>query len=169
MINGLSHVFFLFSQMKNLNDLSRIRRFHSTCQKVNLVVTVVDYDRIGTSEPIGKVSFFISHRFKYQDNFNCFCYECEGHFGVQCVWYRVKALVRYVGVPEKTYCSMAYSERPRRGDRRWQEIRGLMSSPVNSLSRFNFLKQWSTLSSSAEKKRGWHIFKINNIRKIFRS
>lgn len=24
-------------------------------QKVNLVVTVVDYDRIGTSEPIGKV------------------------------------------------------------------------------------------------------------------
>lgn len=24
-------------------------------QKVNLVITVVDYDRIGTSEPIGKV------------------------------------------------------------------------------------------------------------------
>lgn len=27
----------------------------SDLQKVNLVVTVVDYDRIGTSEPIGKV------------------------------------------------------------------------------------------------------------------
>lgn len=26
-------------------------------QKVQLVVTVVDYDRIGTSEPIGKVGF----------------------------------------------------------------------------------------------------------------
>lgn len=26
-------------------------------QKVQLVVTVVDYDRIGTSEPIGKVRF----------------------------------------------------------------------------------------------------------------
>lgn len=29
------------------------KKSHS--QKVNLVVTVVDYDRIGTSEPIGKV------------------------------------------------------------------------------------------------------------------
>lgn len=29
-------------------------RRNPTCQKVNLVVTVVDYDRIGTSEPIGK-------------------------------------------------------------------------------------------------------------------
>ena len=46
----------------------------------------------------------------------------EGHFGVQCVWYRVKALVRYVGIPEKTYCSMAHSERSRRGDRRRQKV-----------------------------------------------
>lgn len=31
-------------------------RGHCAClQKVQLVVTVVDYDRIGTSEPIGKV------------------------------------------------------------------------------------------------------------------
>lgn len=29
-------------------------RRNPTYQKVNLVVTVVDYDRIGTSEPIGK-------------------------------------------------------------------------------------------------------------------
>lgn len=29
--------------------------FHFVPQKVNLMVTVVDYDRIGTSEPIGKV------------------------------------------------------------------------------------------------------------------
>ena len=30
-------------------------------QKVQLVVTVVDYDRIGTSEPIGKVLVFTDH------------------------------------------------------------------------------------------------------------
>lgn len=30
-------------------------------QKVQLVVTVVDYDRIGTSEPIGKVLLFTDH------------------------------------------------------------------------------------------------------------
>lgn len=38
----------------------------------------------------------------------------EGHFGVQCVRYRVTTLVRHVGVPAKTYCSMAHSERSRR-------------------------------------------------------
>lgn len=43
----------------------------------------------------------------------------EGHFGVQCVWYRASTLVRYVGIPEKTYCSMAYTERSRRGD--WRQ------------------------------------------------
>ena len=30
-------------------------KFFTLFQKVTLVVTVVDYDRIGTSEPIGKV------------------------------------------------------------------------------------------------------------------
>lgn len=33
----------------------KMRSFLSRQQKVNLMVTVVDYDRIGTSEPIGKV------------------------------------------------------------------------------------------------------------------
>lgn len=32
-----------------------IATFYVAFQKVQLVVTVVDYDRIGTSEPIGKV------------------------------------------------------------------------------------------------------------------
>lgn len=42
MINGFSPQFFSFS-------------IPASSKKVNLVVTVVDYDRIGTSEPIGKV------------------------------------------------------------------------------------------------------------------
>lgn len=36
-------------------DSTKLTRLHALIQKVNLVVTVVDYDRIGTSEPIGKV------------------------------------------------------------------------------------------------------------------
>lgn len=38
-----------------LARLRLITYLFQTQQKVNLVVTVVDYDRIGTSEPIGKV------------------------------------------------------------------------------------------------------------------
>jgi synaptotagmin-1 len=34
---------------------SSYKHFVLLMQKVNLMVTVVDYDRIGTSEPIGKV------------------------------------------------------------------------------------------------------------------
>lgn len=37
------------------NNLLTFGFFFLNLQKVNLVVTVVDYDRIGTSEPIGKV------------------------------------------------------------------------------------------------------------------
>lgn len=42
---GSPNNFFLFSFLC----------FFASFKKVNLVVTVVDYDRIGTSEPIGKV------------------------------------------------------------------------------------------------------------------
>lgn len=38
-----------------INLMCTILLFMVPLQKVNLVVTVVDYDRIGTSEPIGKV------------------------------------------------------------------------------------------------------------------
>ena len=50
---GFFNVFSFFHKNKQLN--SRAWRLNLNCQKVNLVVTVVDYDRIGTSEPIGKV------------------------------------------------------------------------------------------------------------------
>lgn len=47
---------FLFSTTyfvpRNNYSINRLLR---KLQKVNLVITVVDYDRIGTSEPIGKV------------------------------------------------------------------------------------------------------------------
>lgn len=38
--------------VKNIICITTLLKY---LQKVNLVVTVVDYDRIGTSEPIGKV------------------------------------------------------------------------------------------------------------------
>lgn len=61
----------------------------------------------------------------------------EGHFGVQCVWYRVKALVRYVGVPEETYCSMAHFEGSRRGNWRRQEVNRLLSQPSEQLQQMS--------------------------------
>ncbi len=48
LLNKFKLVYFIF-------DLRKKYMCSSFFQKVQLVVTVVDYDRIGTSEPIGKV------------------------------------------------------------------------------------------------------------------
>lgn len=58
-INGLSPLFFLSFSLPDAHldtdFIVVVAHHHRHSQKVNLVVTVVDYDRIGTSEPIGKV------------------------------------------------------------------------------------------------------------------
>ena len=55
----------------------------------------------------------------------------EGIFGVQCIWYRITALVRYVGIPEKTYRSMAHSERSRRGNTT-KQVKRLTTIPAKA-------------------------------------
>lgn len=51
----------------------------------------------------------------------------EGSVGLQCIWHRIKTLVRHACIPSKTYCSMAYTQRSRRGDAWWQKVNAFLS------------------------------------------
>lgn len=50
----------------------------------------------------------------------------EGSVGLQCIWHRIKTLVRHACIPSKTYCSMAHTQRSRRGNAWWQKINFLI-------------------------------------------
>lgn len=64
----------------------------------------------------------------------------EGLSGMQCNRHRVTSLVRYVSIPEKTYCSMAHFERSRRRNSWRKEVKRISETINNN---FKHLQQFA--------------------------